>query len=359
MLNKIRYDWLVEKAKSAGIDCVLLVPGKNLYYLTGLNMGLSERPAICAIPTDREPFFIMPRFETERVFNATGIDRIYGYADDEGPAPAIKSSKLCETGKRFAVEYRTMRVLEQELVKNAISEPEFVDADPVLAGLRSRKDPDEIRCLENAGLIVDQAAAAGIRHVQPGRTERQVAEIIQGVIKNSGVTGDQMVASGPRSAVPHAHTTDRVIEKGDAVWVDIVLFFEGYVADITRSCFAGKPSDEMRAVYETVYKAQEIGRTKARPGMTGAEIDALCRDFIKRSGYGQYFTHRTGHGIGLDVHEEPYIVRSNNLPLAANMAFTVEPGIYLPGKGGIRIEDDVILTEGGARSLTDCPRELN
>ena len=356
-MNKTRYDRLVEEAKSAGIDCVLLVPGRNLYYLTGLNMGLSERPAICAIPTGREPFFILPRFETERVLNATGIDQIYGYADDESPAPAIKSSKLCETGKRFALEYRSMRVLEQELVKKAISDPEFVDADPILAGLRSRKDPDEIRCMENAARIVDQAAVAGFRYVRPGRTESQVAEIIQGVIKSSGVTGDQMVASGPRSAVPHAHTTDRVIEKGDAVWVDIVLFFEGYVADITRSCFAGKPSDEMRKVYETVYQAQEKGRTLARPGMSGAEIDLLCRDHIERAGYGPYFTHRTGHGIGLEVHEEPYIVGSNNLPLTANMAFTVEPGIYLPGKGGIRIEDDVILTEHGCRSLTGCPRE--
>jgi Xaa-Pro aminopeptidase len=166
-----------------------------------------------------------------------------------------------------------------------------------------------------------------------------------------------MVASGPRSAIPHANTTDRTIEDGDPVWIDIVVFYEGYVADITRSCFAGKPTKEMRAVYQAVYEAQERGRTLARPGMTGAEIDALCRDHIERAGFGPYFTHRTGHGIGLDVHEEPYIVKSNKIPLAADMAFTVEPGVYLPGKGGVRIEDDVILTESGSRTLTSCPRE--
>jgi Xaa-Pro dipeptidase len=357
-MNKTRYDRLVAEARSAGIDCVLLVPGKNLYYLTGLNMGLSERPAICAIPTGHELFFIMPGFEAERVRSATGIDRIYGYADDEGPGPAIRSSKLFQHGKRFAVEYRSMRVLEQELVKSEIPGSEFTDVDLVLAGLRSLKDPEEIRCLENAGLIVDQAAAAGIRFVRAGRTEREVADVVQGIIKGAGVTGDQMVASGPRSAVPHAHTTGRVIEEGDAVWIDIVLFFEGYVADITRSCFAGKPSDEMRKVYETVYRAQEKCRTMARPGMTGAEIDALCRNHIEQCGYGANFTHRTGHGIGLEIHEEPYIVKSNKVPLAANMAFTIEPGIYLPGKGGIRIEDDVILTERGSRFLTNCPREF-
>lgn len=336
---------------------MLLVPGKNLYYLTGMNMGLSERPALCGIPVGGEPFFILPSFEIERVRSATGIERVYGYADEEGAMPAVKSSSLAKTGGRLAVEYRAMRVLEQELVRNLAGRIEFVDADPILAGLRSRKDPDEIRCLENAARIVDQAAADGIRSVQPGRTERQVAEVIQGVIRDAGVTGDQMVASGPRSAIPHAHTTDRIITDGDPVWIDIVLFFEGYVADITRSTFAGRPSEKMRAVYETVYRAQEKGRTLARPGMTGAEIDALCREYIEGAGFGPYFTHRTGHGIGLEIHEEPYIVRSNHLPMTADMSFTVEPGIYLPGKGGIRIEDDVILTEHGCRSLTGCPRE--
>lgn len=353
-----RIERLKRRARAEGIDCILLVPGVNLYYLTGLQMSLSERITLVGIPVRGKPFAIAPYFEAPRVAKATGIRHISTYTDDQAPAAAARAVKLTRWafGRKFGVEYRYMRLLEFDLIKKAGALA--YDIGPIMARLRSVKDATELRLMARAATIVDKAVAAGIRAVKPGASERAVADIVLAMIRKQGATGELSVASGPNSAIPHAHTTDRIMRKGEAVWIDIVVQYENYVADITRTCFAGKPDREMLKVFATVYEAQKRARTLARPGMTGAEIDALCRDYITEAGYGKYFTHRTGHGIGLEVHEEPYIVKSNTTKLKPGMTFTIEPGIYLPGKGGVRIEDDILLTKNGARSLTESERNL-
>ncbi len=356
MMKSDRIERLKRRARDQGIDCILLVPGVNLYYLTGLHMSLSERITLVGIPVWGTPFAIAPYFEAQRVGKATGIKHISTYTDEQAPAAVARAVKLARWafGRKFGVEYRYMRLLEFDLIKKARALAH--DVGPILAGFRSVKDAAELRFMARAGAIADRAVTAGMRTVKPGVSERTVADIVQAMIRKQGATGELSVASGPNSAIPHAYTTDRIIRKGEVVWIDIVVQYEHYVADITRTCFAGKPDPMMLEVFSVVYEAQKRARTLARPGMTGAEIDALCRDYITEAGYGKYFTHRTGHGIGLEVHEEPYIVKSNKIRLKPGMIFTIEPGIYLPGKGGVRIEDDVVLTASSARTLTTAPR---
>ncbi len=244
------------------------------------------------------------------------------------------------------------------MLEQSIGPVELRDSGPLFARLRARKDNDELAIMERAAHIADEAVAAGISAVRPDVSERSVANIIEEIIKRHRAEAGIAVVSGARSAVPHARTSDKIIERGDAVWIDIVVYYESYVADITRSCFAGKPDPEFLKIYEIVLEAQERGRTIAKPGMTGEQVDALCRDYIIEAGYGDHFIHRTGHGIGLEVHEEPYIVKGNHNELEPGMTFTVEPGIYSAQKGGIRIEDDVVLTMDGVRSLTNARRDL-
>lgn len=357
-MNRSRIESLQSLARAEEIDCILLVPGVNLYYLTGLQMSLSERITIFGIPIDGEPFAVAPLLEAERVSLSTGIKSIYPYTDDKGPKSAIKAAGPRKPGRNFGVEYRYMRLMEFYLLKECLGEIKTVDIGPILARLRSRKDPEELKIMENAAVIADKAVSTGISATRHGVTERRVEQIILERIRKLGARGELSVASGPNSAIPHAQTSDRVIGNGDVVWIDIVIFYKNYVADITRTCFAGKPNSEMLKIFRIVHEAQKTGRIHAKAGMSGAEIDALCRGYIEKMGYGKHFMHRTGHGIGLEVHEEPYIVKSNKRKLEPNMVFTIEPGIYLPGKGGVRIEDDVVLTKDGARSLTESERNL-
>lgn len=166
------------------------------------------------------------------------------------------------------------------------------------------------------------------------------------------------IASGPRSAVPHAGTTDRVLQAGEVVWMDFGCQYKGYKGDITRTFPVGKVTGKLADIFRICLEAQARVRSDVRPGMSGAQVDAIARAYIAARGYGPQFTHRTGHGLGLEVHEEPYIVGSNHQPLPAGTTFTVEPGIYLPGLGGVRVEDDVLMTESGLESLTQYPRDL-
>lgn len=357
-MNEERLEKSRKQAQDKGIDCLIFVPGVNLFYLSGLKMELSERVTLVGIPVDHDPFAMCPLFEMERVTSNTGITNIFSYKDDEGPLFALQSVLSDKRGQVFGVEFRYTRLLEWDLMRRCLGEVKIRNIDPILANQRSIKDPQELKIMERAAQIADVAAEAGIKAVQPGISETHIVSVVERTIKKNGGDGYLLVASGTRSMVPHAKATDKIIKEGEIIWIDIVVSYENYVADITRSCFAGTPDPELLKIYKIVLEAQERGRTKAKPGMTGAEIDALCRDYITEAGYGEYFSHRTGHGIGLEVHEEPYIVKNNQSKLEPNMTFTIEPGIYLAGKGGVRIEDDVVLTHDGVRSLTNFKRDF-
>jgi Xaa-Pro dipeptidase len=356
MLNQERIDSLTRTAHLQGIDCVLIVPGANLFYLTGLWMGLSERVTLVGFPWGNDPFAICPLLEAERVALGTGIEHVHTYTDGEDPVAAAAKALSKNAAGSFGVEYGSMRLLEHDTVTKAWSGCTFVDIGSILARQRSIKDAEERALMQKAAVIADAAVQAGMRAVGPGISELEVMHEVERVIKEQRAEGSCAVASGAQSALPHAYSSAKTIQDGDAVWIDLVVVNGSYYADITRTCFVGAPDDRLREVFNIVLEAQTIGRSQAGAGMTGADIDVLCREHIAQAGYGEFFIHRTGHGIGLSVHEAPYIVESNKEAIQPSMTFTIEPGIYLPGTGGVRIEDTVIMTETGVESMTRSER---
>lgn len=227
--------------------------------------------------------------------------------------------------------------------------------------LRMVKTEDELVILRQAAKIADEAFTHICTFIKPGVTELEVSNELEFAMRKQGATSSSfsiIVASGLRGALPHGVATDKVIESGDLVTLDFGALYEGYISDITRTVAVGEPSDKLREIYEVTRAAQELAVKMIKPGMTGIEADAIARDYITAKGYGEAFGHSTGHGIGLEVHEGPGLSFRSEIVLVPNMAVTVEPGIYLPGIGGVRIEDDIIMTEDGNVRLTHSPKEL-
>lgn len=361
-MNHERIAKLQQALKGERLVCALIVPGPNLFYLTGLAMRMSERVTMAVIPAAGEPLFIAPRLEADKLREYTGVKSVYDYVDEVGPMSATERalSGLHVRGGRVGAEYRYMRLLERDLVERASAPLGFRDIGGFIADMRMAKDAAELAAMDKAAEIVDIGAAAAKAAIAPGVSERQVAAAVERAMLAAGAEAIPFntILTGPNGALPHGLTGDRAISAGDMVVCDIGAEYQGYQGDITRTYPCGTPDAKLVEIYQVVYEAQKNCREKAKAGMSGAQIDALTRTVIARAGYGEYFIHRTGHGLGLEVHEEPYIVQSNSKPLAAGMTFTIEPGIYLPGLGGVRIEDDVVLTADGNRVLTKAPREL-
>jgi len=373
-VRKERWQRLYETMELEGIGGVVLVPGPNLYYLTGLRMGLSERITLLAITASGEASFVMPELEASKGSRVSeslkeeGVDakvRIYSYSDAQGPVEALReafSETVCSLSPRellWGLEYRGMRLLEFSRIKEAISDFPYVDAGRIFTKLRMIKDNAELEYMEKAASLCDLGVDVARRELRPGVTGVEVAREIDETLKARGAEAVGIsLAIGPDTAVPHARTTGNAAQEGSLAWLDLTVCVGGYWGDITRTFAVGAISKELEEIYRVVLMAQEKARLHARVGMTGKEVDALAREVIESKGYGDYFIHRTGHGLGLEVHEDPYIVASNDEPLPEGSVFTVEPGIYLPGKGGVRIEDDIVLTQEGPRSLTLYPRNL-
>jgi len=346
------------------IDGVALVPGANLFYLTGLRKTLSERPYVLFIMGDRDPHLLLPDFEAPEAAAHLGTDaRLHVYNDVQGFGGAFRqvAQDLGLAHARLSVEFTAMRVLERQQIAEATAGVEFVDADGLFASLRVRKDAAEIELMKAAAHVNEQAFVEVMRTVAAGQSERRIVADYQIAALRAGadrLAFDPIVVAGPNGAFPHAHPTERIIEAGELVTMDCGTSLGGYCSDITRTFAVGDPGPELRAIYEAVRMANAIGREAARPGITAQELDWTVRRAIVDAGYGAYFTHRTGHGLGLEVHEAPYIVDGNELTLDPGMVFTIEPGIYVPGLGGVRIEDNVAITASGCELLTDLRRDL-
>jgi len=372
-VNQKRVAHLQDRARAQGLEAVVIMPGPNMFYLTGLEMHLSERPALLFFPVQGQPFAFCPSFESERVTTGAGINKVFAWGEEEGPLPVLRRA-LSATGLGMGVlgvEYRYMRVLERELLAQALSGGATVmstgerglryeDAGLIIADLRMVKDAEELQLMEQAAAIVDAGVKAAHEIIKAGVTELDVAAYMEQELQKLGAEPpfDIYVASGPRAAVPHAGASARVLQDGELVWVDFVCQYKGYTGDITRTYPVGRVTGQLAEIFQVCLEAQAKARVEARPGMSGAQIDRLTREYITEKGYGRFFTHRTGHGLGLETHEEPYIVGINHRPLEVGNTFTIEPGIYIPGVGGVRIEDDMVLEEDGARSLTQYPRNL-
>ena len=365
-MRKDRWQTLMDRIEGEALDGIALVPGPNFYYMTGLRMGLSERPTVCAVKRGGEVVFLMPKLEARKGETVAaslaeeGVSLTFSvlpFSDEEGPEEAFTRG-FGAPGK-WGLEFRNMRLLEFSLMRRAMGDFQWLDAGEIFKELRMIKDEAELSSMEKACALADLGADVARRLLIPGRTGAEVAAEVERVLKEKGAQAVGMsLATGADTALPHAGTSRRPIVEGDLAWLDLTVSVDGYWGDITRTYAIGSIPEELRRIYHIVLEAQENARTKAKPGMTGAEVDALARDVIESYGYGDFFIHRTGHGLGLEVHEDPYVVASNNVPLPIGSTFTVEPGIYLPGKGGVRIEDDVVLTPKGPRSLTSYPRNL-
>ena len=347
-------------AREASLAGVLATPGPDLLYLTGYApVVIAERITMLVVPADGEPAMIVPRFErpdAEGALGAGGVE-LTDWAD--GSDQYAAAAKLLQPGGRYAISDAAwaMHVLG---LQDRLPDSTYVAMSDALPMLRAVKDDDELLLLAAAGAAAD-AAYGDIREVRfADRTEAEVgADLAESLLAHGHDTVEfTIVASGPNGANPHHQTGERVIADGDMVVLDFGGLIDGYGSDTTRTVHVGEPTGEEREVHELVVAAQQAGVEAVSPGATGEEVDAAARAVIADAGYGDRFIHRTGHGIGLEVHEPPYLVEGAAQPLEAGMCFSVEPGVYLPDRFGVRIEDIVAVTDDGARRLNNSPHEL-
>ncbi|ONI89886.1 peptidase M24 family protein [Actinosynnema sp. ALI-1.44] len=351
-----------QAAADAGFDALLVTPGSDLRYLIGAVGGSFERLTCLVLPVSGQATLVVPKLELpgyeHLLVDELGVDAATWV---DGVNPAELAAGLLKSPKRVAVSDFTpaLHVLG---LRDALAGVEQQLAGPVIRELRMRKDVSEIDSLREAGAAIDRVHARMGEFLRAGRTENEVAADIADAIVAEGHTLAEfvIVGSGPNGASPHHGSSDRVIEQGDVVVIDIGgPVAEGYNSDSTRTYAIGTPRDEdVATTYAVLQQAQQAAVDAVRPGVTAQDIDRAARAVIADAGFGEYFIHRTGHGIGLDVHEEPYIVEGNDLVLEEGMAFSVEPGIYQSGRWGARIEDIVVVTAGGVESLNTRPHEL-
>ncbi|WP_075016879.1 M24 family metallopeptidase [Actinacidiphila rubida] len=349
-------------AQDAGLDALLIAPGADLRYLTGYQALPLERLTCLVVPAAGDPFLVVPELERAAA-QASPAGRLgigisgFGETDD---AYAMIARRLPANTRLFAVDNH-MWAEKLLAFQAALPTAQAGLAGDVLSVLRMRKTPAEIEALRRAGAAIDRVHRRMGEWLKAGRTEREVAKDIADAIIDAGhATVDfVIVGSGPNGASPHHEVSDRVIRAGDPVVVDIGgTTAEGYCSDSTRVYTVGEPPAAFREMYDVLLRAQTAQTGAVRPGITAEELDAVGRDIIAAAGHGEHFIHRTGHGIGLETHEEPYIVAGSRRALEAGMAFSVEPGIYLPGMYGARIEDIAVCTEDGGERLNLTGRDL-
>lgn len=354
-------------AGELGVDLLVVTPGSDLRYLCGYHAHAMERLTALAVPRRGEPFLVVPRLEAPMVdaspAGGLGLD-VLAWDETDDPFARLAEAATARLGgapTRVAVGARTWA--EHALgVQRALSGAALELASPVIDRLRMVKTPAEVEELALAGTAIDRVHASMGEWLRVGRTEAAVgADIAAAILAEGHVAVDfTIVGSGPNGASPHHELSDRVVQAGDLVVVDIGgETATGYRSDCTRTyVVGGAAGPEVAEWYAVLQQAQQAATAAVRPGVTCEQVDAVARDVITAAGWGEHFIHRTGHGIGLDTHEAPYVVAGNDLPVEPGMAFSVEPGIYLAGRCGARIEDIVVCTDDGVRVLNEGPREL-
>lgn len=363
-MNQKRLEKLTRQILANGLDGVALVPGPNMLYLSGIHAHISERPIVLFLPADDEPAVIIPILEMEKARQAgMAPDRIFAWSDDEGYKGAFQRAcaHLELSDYLLGVEALHMRVLEMELLHRYAPGLNTAHVEPLIAHLRMIKDESELAAMAKAVAVAETAIGRLIPQIAIGQTEKQIAAALTNELIRAGadaVAFGPIVSAGPNGASPHAVPTGRPLEDGDLLVIDWGAIVDDYPSDITRTFVVGDLDAELAHVYETVKEANAAGMAAARPGATGDEVDRATRSVIEKAGYGDYFIHRTGHGLGLEVHEPPYMMAGYQEPLREGMVFTVEPGIYLPGRAGVRIEDNLVVTGSGHRSLTNFSRDV-
>jgi Xaa-Pro aminopeptidase len=349
------------EASERGIDALLITPSPDYAYLLGYRAPAMERLTCLVVPTDGDPVLVLPRLEEPLALHELGdlADDLEVVPWDETDDPVRIVQRLVGGAMRVGVQDQMWARFVLRL-RAALDPAQLVEAGPALSALRAVKSTEEIDRLRAAAQAADEAMRAIAAEPLSGRREAEVSGRIREHLLAAGhdEAGFAIVASGPNSASPHHTAGERRIDSGDAIVLDIGGVRGGYCSDTSRTAFVGDPDPEFVALYEVLHEAQRSACEAVRPGIPAAEIDAVARDIITEAGYGDAFIHRTGHGIGMETHEEPYVVSSNPAPLVAGNAFSVEPGIYLRDRWGARIEDIVVCTATGGERLNTSATEL-
>lgn len=354
-LNRLQTEMVKHK-----VDLVAIGPTANMRYLLGFAPHADERLTLLLV-TPASSELLIPTLNADQVETHTGR-QVIRWADDEGPAQALSQAL-----DRIGIKPQSALAIDDSLradavlmLQAAVRPKQSVVAGQLMSALRLQKSAEEIEALVQAAALADKGILAGAEACRPGLTEREVATEIERCFRENGAENIDfmLVASGPNSAFPHHQTGGRRLERGDTIILDIGATLGGYKSDITRVVHLGEPSPEVRAVYEAVRAGNQRGREAVKPGIAARQVDRAARAAIEQAGYGDYFIHRTGHGLGLETHEPPQISSTGETILQAGMVFSVEPGVYLPGKFGVRIEDIVVVTADGCRRLTGLDHEL-
>jgi Xaa-Pro dipeptidase len=354
---------LMEALQNQGLSAAVINPGSTLTYLTGLHFHLMERPVVAFLSAGGPLILVMPELESAKTAGLPYPIETYTYPED----PAVWGEVFTEAAQAaglgeqpVGVEPTRMRFLELNYLQLAAPQARFVSAESALAELRMRKDASEIAAMRQAVHIAQNALLAAKPAIRVGATEREIASELVLQLLRAGSSGafpfEPIVSGGPNSANPHAVPSDRPLQEGDLLVIDWGAASSDYVSDLTRTFAMGEVDPEYRRIFDITLEANQAGRDAIRPGIPAEVVDQAARQVIEAAGYGQYFVHRTGHGLGMEGHEAPYIRQGSTVMLEPGMTFTVEPGIYLPGRNGVRIEDDVVVTESGGESLSDLPR---
>lgn len=341
-----------------GIDCVVIGPGTNMRYFLGGSPHADERLCLLLVNSD-DAQIIVPRLNAKDMEKYTDL-KIIAWTDSKGPEAALAESFL--NGKKIntiAVD-GSMRADFLLPLLSKCNPGKVISADPVISRLRIKKSAREIAALKKAALQADRIMQKGIDACRPGVKEEEVAWLIEEAFRKDGAESVEftLVASGANASSPHHKSGEKKLRKGEGVLLDIGASLNGYKSDISRVVFLGEPDREFLEIYEIVRTANRLGRSAVKPAAIAGDVDRGSRQFITEAGFGDFFIHRTGHGLGLDIHEPPWVMDGSSVSLEEGMVFSIEPGIYLPDKLGVRIEDIVVVTKEGVLELTEFSRSL-
>src|SRR5213594_307908 len=351
-----RLDRARGELKARGLDLLIATPGTNYEYLTGYNPGRSERRIALLLPVAGAPAIVCPSFEVERIRRHSVITELHGWEEQEDPHVLVRDTvRALRRGSGSGTIALESSTAYQTFLRLGRVLPgwRFVDAAPLTERLRVIKSPEEVALLRRAIAITQDAMAATFAQLAVGATEVQVAHALSREMDQRGAPGGGLVQFGPSSALPHGGPAGPTLERETVVLIDCGCRVAGYTSDITRTIwFGSSPSAEFRKVFNVLHDAQTAAMDLGRPGTLCQQMDRAARQVITAAGYGSFFTHRLGHGLGMDGHEPAYLVEGNMTPLEPGMVFTIEPGIYQLGKFGVRIEDDCVMRENGVEVLS-------
>ncbi len=362
MIDNKKIKRLTNRMKKEDYDAVLIGPSADLKYFTGLSPYEDERVKLLFIRQDGEHFFIAPEmWANEIVLSYDDKAKIYKWSDSEGFLPAVRKAakEFNLVGTKIAVN-EGIRVTDFFQISQVIK-ADYYSAEELLSDLRMIKSKEEVSYLRKAAQIIDSVMGDVIKSIKPGVTERKLKQMVKELCIEKGADGiffEPVIPSGENTSLPHYNDDKRAVRKKDIITLDIGCSYKGYGSDTTRTVFVGQPTEEEKKVYKIVQEANRYAEEIVKDGITAEEVDKAARGVIEEAGYGDFFIHRTGHGIGITVHEEPYIRAGNKLKIRSGMSFSIEPGIYLPGKFGVRIEDIIVARDDGAEVLNKFTKDL-